>query len=153
MEIEQLYLDLDGVLADFDRGVEGIFDRRPDELDLSTMWRGLARHDDFFGTLALMEDAQTLWDYCKPYDPIILTGLPRGDWAAPQKRRWVENMLGRHVEVITCMSRDKPRWSGPGRVLVDDRLRAKEPWEARGGLFLHHVTAEQTISQLDQLGI
>jgi hypothetical protein len=33
-----LFLDLDGVLADFDRGVHAVTGRRPEELPLKTMW-------------------------------------------------------------------------------------------------------------------
>ncbi len=151
MTIERLFLDLDGVLADFDRGVEEITGERPDNLSVKQMWKALARHPDFFGTLEMMEDAQHLWDYCEPYDPTILTGLPRGDWAESQKRRWVGNMLGREVDVITCWSRDKPKWSGPGHVLVDDRESLKEPWEAKGGVFILHIDAESSIAQIEEL--
>lgn len=153
MDVTQLYLDLDGVLADFDRGVEEITGERPDELSTKAMWKALAAHPDFFGTLEMMEDAQHLWDYCEPYDPTILTGLPRGDWAEDQKRRWVANMLGRDVDVITCWSHEKPKWSGPGHVLVDDRERLEEPWEQEGGVFILHVDAETSIKELQRLGL
>ena len=151
MDIKKLFLDLDGVLADFDHGVEEITGQRPDELSTKEMWKALAGHPDFFGTLEMMEDAQHLWDYCKPHDPTILTGLPRGDWAEDQKRRWVANMLGRDVEVITCWSREKHKWSGPGHVLVDDRRSIKEPWEQKGGVFILHRDAERTIEELEEL--
>lgn|SRR5690554_4312859 len=151
MKITRLFLDLDGVLADFDRGVEAITGKRPDQLSTGRMWRAVAGHADFFGTLEMMADAQLLWDFCAPYDPTILTGLPRGDWAEAQKRRWVARMLGREVEVITCWSKDKPRWSGPGHVLIDDRQRLKKPWEARGGVFIFHRDAVQSIEQLKSL--
>lgn len=152
-ELDQLFLDLDGVLADFDRGVETVVGKRPDQLDTKQMWSALAKHEDFFGTLELMHDAQVLWDYCQPYAPIILTGLPLGRWAEPQKRSWVANMLGRDVEVITTMSKHKPRWSRPGRVLVDDRERTRAGWEREGGIFILHVSAAQSIAALQALGL
>src|SRR3712207_6785873 len=61
-------------------------------------------------------------------------------------------MLGAHVPIITCMSRDKPRWSGPGHVLVDDRASAREGWERKGGAFVHHTAAERSIAALRGLG-
>ena len=87
-----------------------------------------------------MHDAEALWRFCGPHRPTILTGLPLGSWAAEQKKRWVSRMLGAHVPVVTCMSRDKPRWSGPGHVLVDDRASAREGWERKGGASVHHVS-------------
>jgi hypothetical protein len=148
----KLFLDLDGVLADFDRGVEALLHRRPDQLPLGLMWATLAKAPEFYATLEMMADAQALWDFCKPFKPKILTGLPRGTWAEPQKRKWVANMLGRDVEVITTMSRDKHKFSGRGHVLVDDRLKLREAWEAAGGAFIHHISAERTIEQLRKLG-
>lgn len=149
----KLFVDLDGVLADFDRGVEIVTGRRPDQLSTREMWRALSREPDFFGALGMMVDAKELWAHCKPHRPVILTGLPIGSWAAPQKRRWVANMLGEDVEVITCMSRDKPDWSAPGHVLVDDREKTKAGWEAKGGTFILHRTAAESIAALKALGL
>jgi hypothetical protein len=147
-----LFLDLDGVLADFARGVREVTGKAPEDLSLWSMWRALARAPAFFETLAFMEDSEVLWRFCAPHRPTILTGLPLGTWAPEQKRRWVARMLGADVPVITCMARNKPRWSGPGRVLVDDRAAACAGWERRGGTFVHHVSAERSIAALRRLG-
>ncbi|HEY0418872.1 MAG TPA: hypothetical protein VGC80_05070 [Acetobacteraceae bacterium] len=149
----RLFLDLDGVLADFDRGVHAVTGCRPEELRLSEMWRALQRAPRFFETLEFMHDAELLWQYCAPHRPTILTGLPLGSWAPEQKRRWVARMLGADVPIITCMSRDKPRYSGPGHVLVDDRASARAGWERAGGIFIHHTDAERSIESLRELGI
>jgi hypothetical protein len=149
----KLFLDLDGVLADFDRGVREITGKRPEELPLKTMWAALARAPAFFETLSFMEDAEVLWRFCAPHKPTILTGLPHGAWAPEQKRRWVARMLGAYVPIITCMSRGKPRWSSPGHVLVDDRASARHGWSVKGGIFIHHVSAESSIAALNALGI
>ena len=147
----RLFLDLDGVLADFDRGVQQVTGKRPEQLPVKAMWKALAQAPDFYGTLELMHDAEDLWEYCKPWHPTILTGLPLGSWAPEQKRRWVARMLGEHVPVITCMSRDKPKYSGPGHVLIDDRVSLKEGWERAGGTFIHHTSAERSIAELESL--
>ena len=148
----RLFLDLDGVLADFDRGVQAVTGRRPEALSAREMWRALARAPDFYGALEMMQDAQEFWAFCAPHRPTILTGLPLGTWAPEQKRRWVARMLGVHVPVVTCMTRDKPRYSAPGHVLVDDRLKTREGWEAAGGDFVHHVSAARSIAALERLG-
>jgi hypothetical protein len=152
-EVMKLFLDLDGVLADFDRGVRELTGRRPEELPLKTMWSALSRAPRFSESLAFMEDAQALWRFSMPHHPTILTGLPLGNWAPAQKRRWVARMLGAHVPVVTCMTREKPRWSGPGHVLVDDRASTRDGWKKKEGVFVHHVSAEQSIAALRQLGL
>src|ERR1044071_4661041 len=103
----RLFLDLDGVLADVDRGVLALTGKHPHQQSRREMWRAVARAPDFFAELAFTRDGRRLWEFCRPLDPTILTGLPHGGWAAPQKRRWVARMLGPDVPVITCMSRDK----------------------------------------------
>ena len=63
--------------------------------------------------------------------PTILTGLPLGKWAAPQKVAWAaEHFPG--VPIITCMARDKHKHMEPGDVLVDDRENHRAAYEARG---------------------
>lgn len=152
MPKRSLFLDLDGVLADFDRGVRAVTGKAPEELPTKVMWRELSRHKDFYGTLEFMHDGQELWRFCAPFDPTILTGLPLGSWASEQKRRWVAHMLGPHVTVITCMARDKHRHAHPGAVLVDDREKAREPWEAAGGTFVLHTGARTSIAALKNIG-
>ena len=61
----KLFLDLDGVLADFDRGVEAVTGKRPDQLSVKRMWQALAKAPDFYGTLEMMHDAQVLWEFCE----------------------------------------------------------------------------------------
>ena len=38
-------------------------------------------------------------------------------------------------------------------MLIDDREDLREPWEARGGIFVLHVNTEQTLRTLRQLKI
>lgn len=58
-----------------------------------------------------------LFEVVRHLDPIILTGLPRGTWAAPQKVRWAaEHFSG--TRIITCLAADKRRHARgrhPGR--------------------------------------
>lgn len=147
-----LFLDLDGVLADFDASVRATTGRLPRDLTARAMWKALAAHPDFYGTLDMMADAPDLWAFCAPLRPTILTGLPMGRWAEPQKRAWVARVLGADVPVVACLSREKHRWSGPGHVLVDDRLDLRDRWEAAGGTFVHHTTAAASVAALRALG-
>lgn len=147
-----LYLDLDGVLADFDAHVTDLFGRPPSELTLAEMWGRAARTPGFFETMPKTGDADQLWSYCRPFNPHILTGLPRGDWAEAQKRRWVRRYLGAEVPVTTCMSREKCEYASPGDVLVDDTTTYAHLWVARGGIFVPHTSATESIKALRELG-
>ncbi len=152
----QLFLDLDGVLADFDAGAEAVLHMPPaqfqDRYGPGAFWKKLANTSDFYNTLELLPDALELMEAVQHLDPIILTGLPIGKWAEPQKRSWVE----RHfpgTQVITTLARNKPKYATPGDVLVDDRERYREGWEAVGGVFVHHVSTHETLKELRKLGL
>src|SRR5690606_10111653 len=106
----------------------------------------------FFETMPKMPDADELWEYCRPFAPHILTGLPRGDWAEAQKRRWVRRHLGPHVPVTACLARDQCEVASPGDVLVDDTPKWAHLWEAQGGIFVRHTSAARSIEALRALG-
>ena len=151
----QVYLDCDGVLADFDRGAARVFGMSPRQYErrfgLKRFWARLAAEPDFFATLPLLPDAMQLYEAVRPLDPVILTGLPRGAWAEPQKRAWA----ARHfpgVEVITTSASLKREHCRPGDALVDDRDTHRPLWEGAGGIFIHHRGAAASLARLRDLG-
>ena len=149
--MRQLYLDCDGVLADFDKGAMAILGMKPKAFEhrhgLGRFWAKLASAPDFYFSLPLMPDAMQLFDAVKHLDPIILTGLPRGNWAADQKMRWAEKHFP-GVRMITCMARDKRNHAKEGDVLVDDNDKFRHLWEGAGGIFVHHKNAAQSVEEL-----
>jgi hypothetical protein len=154
-EEARIYLDCDGVLADFERGATEVFGMPPkvfeDRFGLRTFWARLASAPDFFGGLELLPDAMRLFEAVREREPVILTGLPRGAWAEPQKRRWA----ARHfpgTEVITTTAALKREHCHPGDALVDDNDRFRHLWEREGGVFIHHRDAASSIAELRRLG-
>ena len=147
-----IFVDLDGVLADFDTLAMELFGCHPrqfeDKHGEAEFWRKITEHGTFYADLPVMPDARELWDACCRYgEPTVLTGVPRGDWAAPQKRGWVERHFG-HGRVITCASRNKRDHAMPGDILIDDWLKYRALWEEMGGIFIHHVNAKNSIAEL-----
>jgi len=147
----QLFLDCDGVLADFDAGATDVLGMSPrafeDRFGKREFWRRIARARDFYAELPLMTDARQLFDAVAHLHPIILTGMPPGNWAAPQKVRWAdEHFPGTHI--ITCMARDKYRHMKGADVLVDDRSDHRDKWQAAGGTFVHHKDARSSLEHL-----
>jgi hypothetical protein len=155
-----LYLDLDGVLANFDLGAGIIlgtdniykweFVHGPD-----AFWDKLNAYPNFFGGLPLMGDAQYLWNAVKKTKPVILTALPKAgaDEVERQKRAWVKHYLGADVEVICCQTKDKPQFCSPGDVLVDDRAVNRDAWEKLGGHYVLHTAAPLSVQLLKAIGI
>jgi hypothetical protein len=153
-ERPRLFLDADGVLADFDAGATALLGMTPHEFEARhgrrEFWRRIAKAPNFYGTLPEMPDARRLFDAVEHLKPTILTGLPLGNWAAPQKVKWAaEHFPG--VPIITCMARDKHRHMSAGDVLVDDRENHRAAYEKEGVVFIHHASAEDSLRQLAKI--
>ena len=95
-------------------------------------------------------DARELFDAVKQLKPTILTGLPLGKWAAPQKERWAAAHFP-GVPIITTMARQKHLHMEKGDVLVDDRENHRKLWEDAGGIFIHHKSAELSLRALAKI--
>ncbi|MBO9519027.1 MAG: hypothetical protein J7493_13255 [Porphyrobacter sp.] len=149
--MRQLYLDCDGVLADFDKGATAILGLPPRTFEalhgLGRFWQKLARAPDFYFGLPLMDDAMELFEAVRHLDPVILTGLPEGNWAADQKVRWAAKYFP-GTRIITTMARDKRDHAKEGDVLVDDQVRHRGRWEEMGGIFIRHRSAAESILAL-----
>lgn len=150
----RLFVDMDGVLADFDSGYEAAFGIRPSIESDNVDWRKVRSTRDFYLNLPPMHDIWQLWGVIGKYDPIILTGIPSSvQEAADNKKAWISKHLGHHVEVRCCLSKEKYLNADNGDVLIDDWVKYRHLWISAGGRWITHVSAEQTISQLKELGV
>lgn len=139
------------MLADFDHGATALLGLPPRAYEkrhgIGRFWQKLAQAPDFYFSLPLMPDAMELFDAVKHLEPVILTGLPRGNWAADQKVRWAAHHFP-GTRIITTMARDKRDHAKEGDVLVDDQDRHRHLWEGAGGVFIHHKDSSQSVAEL-----
>jgi 5'(3')-deoxyribonucleotidase len=134
-----LFCDLDGVLADFEKGVEEKFNKNVCDIRPSTLWHVINKSTTFFENLPWMPKGRELWERIKEYHPIILTGVPSGcPTASEQKKRWCQRELGPDVSVITCLTKDKAKYCFGRSILIDDRLQVLNSWKEKGGKCILH---------------
>ncbi len=154
----QIYCDMDGVLADFEKGIEDIIGGKFND----ERWSELP--DDFFLKLEPMPDAQKLWDFIGKYNPFILTAVPRSSRgpiskrAAKDKERFMKRWFGvRPDKMYPVMRADKMRFAKDGRdgrpnLLIDDHSKNIAQFKAAGGIGVHHLSASGSIKQLKDIG-
>jgi hypothetical protein len=158
----QLFLDCDGVLADFDASAQRILREHPREYEKRAgeqdFWSRLENHPEgFYRTLDVLPQGRILFEAVRHLEPIILTGCPKGEWAAPQKKAWAaEHFPG--TKIITCRSADKCLHMKRGDILVDDYLKYRKLWIDAGGIFVHYNNespdcAAETLAELARLGL
>ena len=164
-----IYLDMDGVLADFERGVKELCGMEPlsqngkrrDPKQDDLMWERIRETEHFYDRLELMPGAKEMFDRIREkYGDRceILTGIPRAErgivTAEQDKRNWTRRMLSDTVKVNAVCRKDKQRYcGGPESVLIDDREKTIREWRELGGTGILHVSAEETLAELKRLGV
>jgi hypothetical protein len=129
-----IFCDLDGVLANFEGGVENLFKKKICDINVSTLWSTINKSTTFFETLPWMSKGKELWERIKEYHPIIITGIPPGSKsAAEQKIRWCRRELGEDIKVITCLTKENPKYCYGRSILIDDREETIKAWKDKGG--------------------
>ena len=168
MEVRKIYLDMDGVLVDFDRGCRELCGLEPawqngerDEERDRLMWQEMRKIDHFYDRLELMPGAKELFDrlwekYGEKCE--ILTGIPRKErgivTAEQDKVSWTRRMLSEAVKVNTVCRKDKQNYcTGPDCVLIDDREKTILEWRELGGTGILHTCAEATTAELEKMGL
>lgn len=155
----QLWLDMDGVLADFDsaaRAALGTDNTYRWEWIYGTksFWGRLNHNPNFFLDLPPMHDAWFLLESVAHLNPKVLTALPKtgANAIAKQKREWIARHAG-DLEVVTCLTHEKPDYCAPGDVLVDDRAVNMTEWEKKGGRYVLHTDALSSVKKLRDMGV
>ena len=166
MRVNRIYLDMDGVLADFDRGVAELLHLEPrdqnrefDSAKDDRMWQTMKTVDHFYDRLELMPGAKEMFDRIRERfgDRCeILTGIPREErgivTAAQDKIAWTRRMLSGQVVIHTvCRKHKQDFCRGPEDVLIDDREKTILEWRAKGGTGILHTSAEETLKKLEEL--
>ena len=143
-----VYLDMDGVLADFFGGVEFLFGvdhwkelTNDKTKDLKKQVIDRITGTDFFAVLPKFPTADALIDMVKKYTGgkfSINTSPLRGDNenSAKYKRIWISNNIEQPDEIIVTGRKEsyaKDKASGTPNILIDDRPINIQKWQASGG--------------------
>ena len=145
----RLFVDMDGVLADFDTHYKTHFgvvlDRNgPEPKDL---WANIKTRPAWYDELPVLPGAVEFFDKLRPYKPTVLSGIStKVPGCALHKRAWLDRVLGPDVPLITCKSKDKRLHGSPGDILIDDWKKYRSLWETMGGTFILHDSTTPDVS-------
>jgi hypothetical protein len=150
----KLYLDLDGVMADFDAHFPAVFGLDHRSLADDDMWMQINAHPSYFRDMPPCEGAKAFFDGISWLDPVILTACPRTNYAnaARQKRAWVREHLSTTCMILPVMGGyNKPLFMhAPGDILIDDFERNTTCWQKEGGIAILHRDFASTRTELDR---
>jgi hypothetical protein len=151
-EIE-IFLDLDGVIADFETHIATQNKRKPDgKID----WDALDYQ--WWSTMPAYTGAKAFYDHLKAIAPVkFLTGPVLIEDCYSGKAAWVKKFVpesGKFIlsDLIICPSKEKHLLARPNNILIDDRENNIKDWEAAGGIgILHEGDFKQTLSKLQKV--
>ena len=152
----KIYCDMDGVLVDFESGYEkltGIDLKGEYRPGVEDFWKPIEQAGvKYWASLKWMPDGKQLWSYIKPHTPELLSAPSKSESSKIGKYVWVKNNLPGTKLILRYASRKK-ELATPESILIDDRQVNIDQWEAAGGIGILHTSADNTISQLKELGL
>jgi len=150
-----IYVDMDGVLTDFDKAAIDTVGDTPDAFIERVSKHQFWKHIDnagvgFWENMEWMVDGKVLWNFVSPFDPTILTSPSMKKESEVGKTKWIKRNLKTPPVIF---SRDKSREVKNGKfdILIDDRQDKIQKWEAAGGTGILHRNADDTIKQLKKV--
>ena len=154
--ITKIYLDMDGVIADFDKRYKELYKIAPRDADTYKTF------DKFFttfiaerqfATLDLMPDALALIEYLKalsvPTEILSSTSSEKRDAEIrEQKVEWLHKHNIHFPINLVPGKRLKRNFSNPSSILIDDTAQNIDQWRAEGGIGILHTDWQTTLGIL-----
>lgn len=147
-----VYLDMDGVIANFDKAFSSIYGLNARDDPDPSHWFEFVDNKGF-ETLEWMPGGEELIKYLTDnYRVEILSCIGNKSNAknvAAQKMRWlVDKGYGHLVTNFEYEKKDKARHASQTSVLIDDSTGCVEPFREANGWAIQHRNKEQTLTEL-----
>ena len=156
----KIYLDMDGVLCDFNHEFERMFGKRPEEWQrrrkhFYSYWKDFVE-DRAFERLPKHKNADELLTYVNSLGvPIEILSSSGGQTyhyiVERQKKLWLEKHGIDYKVNIVPGGVKKAEFADPWSILIDDSEHVIEAYRKAGGTAILHHDIRKTIEKLSQL--
>ena len=161
-----IYLDMDGVVADFDKRFNDLSGMMPQDYvnknGLNAFWDLIDEKHKvaFWRGIELMPDAQKLVKFVEQYPFEMLTAPSIKKQSIIGKGLWVKDKIGTLYSTkpkVTYRSAKQKHTVKPNLtkfdILIDDKGSTIDNWNAAGGTGIFYQNADQVINDLKKLGL
>ena len=165
MQIEKIYFDMDGVLADFDRGIielgkiAKVNQSKATPTTDDELWNAVRSVDNFYdklepvsGSVEMFRKLYSIYgDKCE-----ILSAVPKPHRNIPSARedkiKWVRRVLSDQVVINLVYRAEKQDFvKGKGCILIDDYQINIDEWISAGGTGILFESADKVLEKLKEL--
>ena len=161
-----IYLDMDGVVADFDKRFNDLSGMMPQDYvnknGLKAFWDLIDEKHKvaFWRGIELMPDAQKLVNYVEQHPFEMLTAPSIKKQSIIGKGLWIKDKVGTLYSSkpkVTYRSAKQKHTVKPNLtkfdILIDDKGSTIDNWNAAGGTAILYQNADQVINDLKKLGL
>lgn len=151
MLIKKIYLDMDGVLCNFDKRYKELYGKKTKD-NFRNNWPDFIQTKQF-ETLEWMPGARVLLDFIEFY-PVkieILSssgGSDYHEYVKAQKELWLLNHDINYYPNIVPGKGYKKVYASPENILIDDTQSIIDDFNEAGGIGIHHQDIGKTIDSL-----
>ena len=163
----KIYLDMDGVVADFDQRFRDLSGMGPRDFEAkygkNAFWDFIDEGDNkikFWVGIPPMDGASQLVNYVSKHDYVMLTAPSIKKQSRLGKALWIKNHTGdifpSKPTVIFKAAKEKHKVKPSlteKDILIDDKASTIDNWNAAGGTGILYTSANQAISELKKLGL
>ena len=147
----QLFVDMDGVLTDFDGRFNQLIHTSPSRFErmhgTESFVEEVIKHGtEFWSGMSWTAEGRELWNYLKKFRPTILSRPLDDEVSTMGKMQWLISNVGRTVPFM--FAQEKEQYASSNRILIDDNFDNIDKWKKAGGVGILYISNEQTINEL-----
>ncbi len=153
----RIFLDMDGVLVDFDQQFKDLTGMMPREFEskysTEEFWEKIdSAGVGFWRGMKWMPGGEALYNRAAQHDHFLLSSPSRSEISKIGKRLWRRDKTP-NTKLYLARSYNKRKFAAPNHILIDDREDNIQQWRDAGGIGILYKSSDQVNTELDKLGL
>jgi hypothetical protein len=157
----KIYLDMDGVIVDFDKRFTELAGMGPREYESTfgkeKFWDFIDSKEKgggvgFWVGMDWMPGGSELYNRVAQHDHALLSSPSRSESSRIGKHQWKKKYTP-STKLILALAKNKQNYADGNNILIDDRESNIQQWREAGGIGILYKSASQVNKELDKLGL